>query len=273
MRRGGSPGTALTDRLQPDTRSDESDAMSYALSTALPASERALGMTAVLLVHLVAGLGLMSLAQPVLRQVLAQPLRIDLVAAAPAPMGQPDLPVQAPRPLPVQRELPPRKPAVVPTPTPPAPPLIQAPPAQVAQETSVFTAPPPAEPVAAATENGSAGGAPGVAAGGAGGHGTGGSGNAEQGARYDVDYLSNPKPPYPRVSRKMGEEGTVLLRVQVSEAGRPLQVLIDQSSGYARLDRAARETVANSWRFVPGRRGDQAITSWVVVPIEYALSR
>lgn len=248
--------------------------MNYALSTALPASERALGMTAVVVVHLAAGLGLMSLAQPVLKQVLAQPLRIDLVAAAPAPVGPPDLPVEAPRPLPVQRELPPQKPAVVPKPTPLAPAVIQAPPAPVPQEAPVFTAPPPpAEPVAAATEGGSAGGAPGVAAGGAGGHGTGGSGNAEQGARYDVDYLSNPKPPYPMASRKMGEEGTVLLRVQVSEAGRPLQVLIDQSSGYARLDRAARETVANSWRFVPGRRGDQAITSWVVVPIEYALSR
>lgn len=248
--------------------------MNYALSMPLPASDRALGMGAVLLVHLLAAVGLMSLAQPVLKQVLAQPLRIDLVAAAPAPVGPPDLPVEAPRPLPVQRELPPQKPAVVPKPAPLAPAVIQAPTAPVTQEAPVFTAPPPpAEPVAAVTEGGPAGGAPGVAAGGAGGHGTGGSGNAEQGARYDVDYLSNPKPQYPMASRKMGEEGRVLLRVQVSEAGRPLQVLVDKSSGYARLDRAARETVANSWRFVPGRRGDQAITTWVFVPIEYSLSR
>jgi periplasmic protein TonB len=243
--------------------------MNYPLSPPLPPSERAIGLTAVVLVHLLAGLGLMSLAQPVLQQVLAQPLRVDLVAATPAPMGPPDLPVEAPRPLPLQRELRPQKPVVLPRPTPVTPPVIQAPATASAQEAPVFTAPPPpAEPVTAVTDGGVAGGASVAPSGGA-----GGSGSAEQGARYDVDYLSNPKPPYPMVSRRMGEEGTVLLRVQVSEAGRPLQVLVAQSSGYARLDSAARETVASSWRFVPGRRGDQAVTSWAVVPIEYSLSR
>lgn len=89
-------------------------------------------------------------------------------------------------------------------------------------------------------------------------------------ARFDADYLHNPKPVYPGISRRNSEEGKVLLRVRVSAQGTALDVDIKQSSGFARLDEAAREAV-NRWRFVPARRGDEAIESSVVVPITFAL--
>jgi periplasmic protein TonB len=90
-------------------------------------------------------------------------------------------------------------------------------------------------------------------------------------ARFDADYLSNPKPPYPAASRRLGETGTVHLRVHVSASGEAIKVLLRKSSGYERLDNSALETVAR-WRFVPARRGDEAVAAWVVVPIVFELS-
>ncbi|MBK6554288.1 MAG: energy transducer TonB [Rhodocyclaceae bacterium] len=89
-------------------------------------------------------------------------------------------------------------------------------------------------------------------------------------ARFDADYLSNPKPVYPVGSRRLGEEGTVVLRVKVSPGGAPMLVEIKHSCGFARLDEAARIAVAQ-WRFVPARRGDETVESWVSVPIVFSL--
>ncbi|MDD3327904.1 MAG: energy transducer TonB [Zoogloea sp.] len=90
--------------------------------------------------------------------------------------------------------------------------------------------------------------------------------------RFDAAYLSNPAPVYPSASKRMGEEGRVLLRVQVGADGRPTDVSIAKSSGFSRLDDVARETVLRSWRFVPARQGDQAVAGAVKVPIDFTLS-
>jgi len=90
------------------------------------------------------------------------------------------------------------------------------------------------------------------------------------GARFDADYLQNPKPVYPPMSRRLGEEGKVILRVRVSAAGTAQEVEIKQGSGFSRLDAAARDAVSR-WRFVPAKRGDEAVESWVAVPIQFAL--
>lgn len=89
-------------------------------------------------------------------------------------------------------------------------------------------------------------------------------------ARFDADYLANPKPAYPVASRRLGEEGKVVLRVKVSPGGTPAAVEVKQSSGFARLDEAAKSAVEH-WRFVPARRGDEAVESWVSVPIVFSL--
>lgn len=89
-------------------------------------------------------------------------------------------------------------------------------------------------------------------------------------ARFDADYLHNPKPVYPGISRRNGEEGKVLLKVRVSAQGNALDVMVSRSSGFARLDGAATDAVAR-WRFVPARRGDEAVESSVIVPITFAL--
>lgn len=89
-------------------------------------------------------------------------------------------------------------------------------------------------------------------------------------ARYDAAYLNNPAPGYPPLSRRLGEQGKVLLRVQVSADGKPLAVEVKKSSGFARLDEAASKAAAE-WRFVPARQGETAVASWVEVPIQFSL--
>lgn len=91
-------------------------------------------------------------------------------------------------------------------------------------------------------------------------------------ASFDAAYLDNPRPNYPAVSRQEGEEGTVLLRVRVLPSGLPDQIELAQSSGFDRLDRAARSTVAR-WRFTPARQGEQTVAAWVQVPISFSLKR
>lgn len=89
-------------------------------------------------------------------------------------------------------------------------------------------------------------------------------------ARFDADYLQNPPPVYPPMSRRLKEEGGVLLRVRVSAQGMALDVEIEQSSGSPRLDEAARSAVAQ-WRFIPARQGSEAIESSVRVPLAFNL--
>ena len=90
-------------------------------------------------------------------------------------------------------------------------------------------------------------------------------------ASFDANYLSNPKPPYPSASRRLGEAGTVYLRVHVSTEGQAHKIELKTSSGFPRLDQSALETVAQ-WRFVPAKRGSTAVTSWVVVPVVFSLT-
>lgn len=87
----------------------------------------------------------------------------------------------------------------------------------------------------------------------------------------NADYLHNPTPSYPDVAISRGYEGTVLLNVQVGADGRVQTIRIQKSSGYSALDDAARDTVLR-WSFVPARRGNQAVSGWVIVPIDFSLN-
>jgi len=88
--------------------------------------------------------------------------------------------------------------------------------------------------------------------------------------RYQADYLANPPPAYPRRARRDGIEGTVTLKVLVTAAGTPGRVEVETSSGSRVLDRAALDAV-KAWRFVPARRGDEAVDAWVRVPVAFRL--
>lgn len=89
-------------------------------------------------------------------------------------------------------------------------------------------------------------------------------------AQFDAAYLQNPTPVYPALSRRLGEQGSVLLSVYVTEDGRAQSVNLKQSSGFDRLDNAAIDSVQR-WRFAAAKQGERLIASWVQVPVKFVL--
>ena len=87
---------------------------------------------------------------------------------------------------------------------------------------------------------------------------------------FNAVYLDNPPPLYPPLSRRLGEQGKVMLRVLVNTKGAADKIELKAGSGSSRLDDAALEAVKR-WRFVPARQGDQAVAAWVLIPITFSL--
>jgi protein TonB len=219
---------------------------------------RSLGLVA--LVHVALLFALLNI-EPVADAVgLPQPLLVSLLAAEPEPQEQAKPLPPRPRVQPVQQVPPPpllaarAEPAATPlaAPVPPPQPLPQPTPA-------VLPAPP--QPVPAAAVATPPAQAPAISP-------------PILPPRFDADYLDNPAPVYPALSRRLGEHGRVLLRVFVSPDGNAAQVEVRESSGFERLDKAARDTVKR-WRFVPARQGEKGqergVAAWVLVPISFSI--
>lgn len=85
-----------------------------------------------------------------------------------------------------------------------------------------------------------------------------------------VEYLQAPQPEYPSISRRMREEGKVVLRVLVNEKGRAERVDVQQSSGASRLDEAARQAALRAL-FKPHLEDGKAVPVYAIVPIRFQL--
>jgi len=77
---------------------------------------------------------------------------------------------------------------------------------------------------------------------------------------------------FPSIALRQHMQGTVLLRVLVDESGMPVQVEIEHGSGYAALDRSAREQVLAHWRFQPAMMNGHAVRAWAKVPVSFVLN-
>lgn len=77
-------------------------------------------------------------------------------------------------------------------------------------------------------------------------------------------------PTYPPASRRLNEEGTVLVKVFVSEQGRPTSVELVRSSGFERLDAAALAAVRR-WLFKPAIDGGVAVSTYTTVQVRFRL--
>jgi periplasmic protein TonB len=95
--------------------------------------------------------------------------------------------------------------------------------------------------------------------------------SAGQGAvQAQPDELHNQPPIYPEASQEEHEEGMVMLRVSVTGSGRSARVAILKSSGYFRLDEAARRAVLH-WRFHPALFAGIPVASLIDVPVRFQL--
>ena len=83
-------------------------------------------------------------------------------------------------------------------------------------------------------------------------------------------YKVNPLPEYPRIARKRGYQGTVVLEVLVDQNGRVGDLRLFTSSGYSILDKKAMASV-KGWLFEPGMKGDKKLDMWVRVPVRFEL--
>lgn len=198
---------------------------------------------------LVAGVHLGALAAIVLSAPESAPVEIVqptiqgvIVMAEPEPTPPPPEPLPPPPP-------PEKKPE--PTPKPKPKPLPKAPPSERAVK-APEPEPLPTPPVAQPAEPKPAAPAPVVP------------------PRADAGQISNPAPAYPSLSRRLREEGLVVLEILIRADGSVGEIKLKASSGFKRLDEAAINAVKR-WRYQPATQGGQAIDFWYEQPLEFNL--
>ncbi|MDP3088354.1 MAG: energy transducer TonB [Methylotenera sp.] len=78
-------------------------------------------------------------------------------------------------------------------------------------------------------------------------------------------------PNYPAISRRLGEQGQVKLKVELDEAGRVISARVVESSGYKRLDEAGLAAV-KSWRCNAATRDGKAVRAVALQPFDFILN-
>lgn len=86
-----------------------------------------------------------------------------------------------------------------------------------------------------------------------------------------VEYIKAPQLVYPNLSRRLGESGTVVLRILINEKGLPEQILIQKSTGYSNLDEAGRQAAQRAL-FKPMIENGKPVPVYVLVPLTFQLS-
>lgn len=199
---------------------------------------------AIILLHLMFFYALQSGLLKQAQQAIPREVFVSLIPVEPAPKPEtPKPPAPAPKTVPVVKKTvkraPPVKPVVKPTPL-PTPQPVEMPPMAVAAPSIEPAAPPaPAAPALPKTVSG-------------------------------VEYIQAPRPEYPAVSRRMGEEGKVILRILINEKGRPERIEVRTSSGSARLDEAARKAAARAL-FQPHLEDGKPVAVYALVPIDFSI--
>lgn len=87
----------------------------------------------------------------------------------------------------------------------------------------------------------------------------------------DMEYILPPQTIYPQMSKRMGEQGKVVLRILVGENGKPDQVQVQTSSGFSRLDEAGRQA-GQRVQFKPHMEDGRAIQVYVILPLNFQLT-
>lgn len=204
-------------------------------------------------------LGLWALQAGLLRRAVELVIPVSVLAEMiePAqPLISPAPPPPQPRPAPTPRAAPQPKPVAQPAPQP----VALATPTPAANAPAGVIKPQPTAPVAAVAPPAAESAAPTAPP----------APPRIELPSSSADYLNNPPPPYPPLSKRLGEQGKVVIRAFIDANGTATQAEVRTSSGYDRLDQAALQTVLK-WRYVPGKRAGVAEGMWFNVPIHFVL--
>lgn len=197
-----------------------------------PETERAAGFLLVLAVHAAALWGLWS------HRILVVPdevvtLFVETITTPPPPPKETPKPARLEKPRPAEKLRPQQLVAEAPVSSPAEP-----------------AAPPPAAPVEAAPVKP--------------------AGPITLGAELAVACPERRAPIYPPLSRRLNEEGKVVLRVELDEQGNVSAVRVATTSGFSRLDEAALAAV-KTWRCNPARRDGQPVRAVALQPFKFVL--
>ena len=225
----------------------------------VPLQHRAAVLAMVLALHMVVAWVLIGNGQKArLPELDVSPVNVSLLAGPP-PKGSPAaLATQTPS-VPPSAAMAPQAP---PEPK-PAPPVEPTPPASVATAST----PAPARALATTPLAPMAGQAASAATASAGKE-SGTSGTPTSQASLVAGSCA--KPEYPVASRRLEEEGTVTLRFRVEANGQVSQSEGQSSSGFKRLDEAARSALSRC-RFSPALAQGQATASWATIRYTWRL--
>lgn len=214
------------------------------------APEKALGLTLVVLAHLGAGYALWQATPRLLAPELA-PVFVQFVAPEVAPQAV----VPPPRPAPPPAIRPPPvapAPALLADPTPLPAPVESLAPAVVAVAPPPVSVPVPDLPAAPPTVLPVAQ-------------------PLALGGELAVICRHRPAPVYPAAARRRGEEGRVVLRVELDERGQIGTVTVTTASGSRWLDEAALAAV-RKWTCEPARRGGEAVRATAQQAFSFVLA-
>jgi len=81
------------------------------------------------------------------------------------------------------------------------------------------------------------------------------------------------QPPYPPVSQRLGEEGTVQLSIAVGPDGRVSDASVATSSGKSDLDQAALDWVKSHWRYKPATKDGHPVDATVRAAIVFNIKQ
>jgi periplasmic protein TonB len=81
---------------------------------------------------------------------------------------------------------------------------------------------------------------------------------------------TNRAPVYPAIARQRGEQGRVVLRVNVSAGGTPVEVSVMDTSGHPILDSAALSAV-RQWHFIPATQAGKSVAAVADIPVQFRL--
>lgn len=199
--------------------------------------ERTAGLALVVALHVAGWWGLMSLRiVPIPEEVVTlfvEPLRTEPPPATPKLLPAPKPKERlAPRPLAAAATAPAAAEPVAES-------VAEAPPAVQAAEAAPAEPPRPAGPVALGME-------------------------------LSLACSERTPPAYPATSRRLGEEGQVVLRVELDEQGSVSAARVVSGSGHARLDEAALAAV-KAWRCRPALRDGRSVRAVAQQPFKFVL--